>query len=137
MKGGRIGDGESTIGAASQFQFKVATWSEMGHSFKGGNSGDSRGWFGEDTSKSNSDYGVFQHGVDESIDIQFLVDRNVGWIPPTDSISQMPILCSVILLECLTKKRMLERQPILTFIMGNKLVQAFRPTMIFNLLVLP
>lgn len=52
-------------------------------------------------------------------------------------ISQSPVLCSVNLLECLSERRMLERQPIATSIMGSKLVtkliQVFQPTVIFNL----
>lgn len=55
-------------------------------------------------------------------------------------ISPMLVLCSVNPMECLLERRMLERQPILNHIIGNKpstkLVQVFRPTVCINLHVL-
>lgn len=52
-------------------------------------------------------------------------------------ISPMPVLCEVNPMESLSERRMLEEQPISTFLMGNKhatkLIQVFHPTVVFSL----
>lgn len=70
LKVERICDRESNIRVSSQFQFKVVACSELGHQFGGGNSS-----FGEDTGKSSSNYGVVQHGVKESKEIHFFINK--------------------------------------------------------------
>ena len=64
-------------------------------------------------------------------------ERKVVW-QTFPQISPNPILCEINPLESLSKRRMLEANPIATSIMGNrhctKLIQVFKPTMVFNLL---
>jgi len=49
----------------------------------------------------------------------------------------MPMLCKVNPIVCLSERRIMERQPISTFLMGSKhttkLIQVFQPNVVFNL----
>lgn len=64
-------------------------------------------------------------------------ERKVVW-QTFPQISPNPILCEINPLESLSERRMLVANPIATLIMVNrhctKLIQVFKPTMVFNLL---